>query len=163
MSTGVFRLRRAFQVSVARSASVELSDYAHHAWSVYCVRAGKAENGRLLPRSSSQVNNKPHLTLIPQEKAKSHPELSHACLLFNSHGVKNSCSNGDALYHVSDGRERKKVYDALRRAGLSYDENIRALIGKAASIGMLPHLIDLSLDATHLMYHGAKRLKEWGA
>ncbi len=37
------------------------------------------------------------------------------------------------------------------------------LIAKAASIGMLSHLIDLSLDATHLMYHGVKRLKEWGA
>lgn len=77
--------------------------------------------------------------------------------------MKSSCRNGDALYHVSDGRERKKVYDALRRVGLSYDENVRALIGSAASTGMLSHLIDLSLDATHLMYHGSKRLKEWGA
>ncbi len=45
------------------------------------MRAGKAESGRLLPRSSSQVNNKLHLTLIAQEKAKSHPELSHACYI----------------------------------------------------------------------------------
>jgi hypothetical protein len=85
------------------------------------------------------------------------------CLLFGFHGVKNSCSNGDGLYHVSDGRERKKVYDALRRAGLRYDENVRALIREAASMGILSHLIDLSLDATHLMYHGTKRLREWGA
>jgi hypothetical protein len=85
------------------------------------------------------------------------------CLLFGFHGVKNSCSNGDGLYHVSDGRERKKVYDALRRAGLRYDENVRALIREAASMGILSHLIDLSLDATHLMYHGTKRLREWEA
>ncbi len=64
---------------------------------------------------------------------------------------------------MSDGRERKKVYDALRRAGLRYDENVRTLIRKAASMGMLSHLIDLSLDATHLMYHGTRRLREWGA
>ena len=34
---------------------------------------------------------------------------------------------------------------------------------KAVSIGVISNLIDLSLDATHLMYHGAKKLKEWGA
>jgi hypothetical protein len=85
------------------------------------------------------------------------------CVLFNSHGVKNSCSSGDALYHVSDGRGRKKVYDALRRAGLSYEENVKILLEKAVSMGLVSHLIDLSLDATHLMYHGKKRLKEWGA
>jgi hypothetical protein len=85
------------------------------------------------------------------------------CLLFNLHSVRNSCNNGDPLYHVSSGRERKKVYDALRRAGLSYDENVRVLLEKAASMGLVSRLIDLSLDATHLMYHGKKRLKEWGA
>jgi hypothetical protein len=30
-------------------------------------------------------------------------------------------------------------------------------------MGLVSRLIDLSLDATHLMYHGKKRLKEWGA
>jgi hypothetical protein len=28
---------------------------------------------------------------------------------------------------------------------------------------MISHLIDLSLDATHLMYHGTKKLKAWGS
>jgi hypothetical protein len=85
------------------------------------------------------------------------------CILFNLHSVRNSCNNGDTLYHVSSGRERKKVYDALRRAGLSYEENVGILLEKAASMGLVSHLIDLSLDATHLMYHGKKRLREWGA
>jgi len=30
-------------------------------------------------------------------------------------------------------------------------------------MGMLSHVIDLSLDATHLMYHGTKKLRAWGA
>jgi hypothetical protein len=85
------------------------------------------------------------------------------CILFGMHSVRNSCNNGDPLYHASSGRERKKVYDALRRAGLSYEENVRTLLEKAVSMGLISHLIDLSLDATHLMYHGKKRLKEWGA
>lgn len=54
------------------------------------------------------------------------------------------------------------MYDALRRAGLSYEENIRMLLEKASSLGMISHLIDLSLDATHLMYHGTKKLKACG-
>jgi len=54
-------------------------------------------------------------------------------ILFDLHSVRNSCNNGDPLYHASSGRERKKVYDALRRAGLSYDENVRVLLEKAAS------------------------------
>lgn len=51
----------------------------------------------------------------------------------------------------------------MRRAGLSYEENIRTLLEKASSLGMISNLIDLSLDATHLMYHGVKKLKAWGA
>ncbi len=85
------------------------------------------------------------------------------CLLFNEHSIKSSCNNGDSLYHISDGRARKKVYDALRRTGLAYEENITLLLKKAASIGMISQLIDLSLDATHLLYRGSKKLKAWGA
>ena len=85
------------------------------------------------------------------------------CLLFNEHSVNNSCNNGDSLYHISDGRARNKVYDALRRTGLEYEENVTLLLKKAASIGMISNLIDLSLDATHLLYRGSKKLKAWGA
>ena len=84
------------------------------------------------------------------------------CLLFNEHSVNNSCNNGDPLYHISDGRARRKVYDALRRTGLEYEENITLLLKKVSAIGMISNLIDLSLDATHLLYRGSKKLKAWG-
>ncbi|MGI0090468.1 MAG: transposase [Nitrososphaerales archaeon] len=85
------------------------------------------------------------------------------CLLFSEHSINNSCNNGDSLYHISDGRARNKVYDALRCSGLAYEENITLLLKKAASAGMIYHMIDLSLDATHLLYRGSKKLKAWGA
>ncbi len=84
------------------------------------------------------------------------------CLLFNEHSINSSCNNGDSLYHISDGGARRKVYDALRRTGLEYEENITLLLKKAASIGMISNLIDISLDATHLLYRGSKKLKQWG-